>query len=214
MAEGHASTSGRPLARSLDPLAGESVGGYLLRLACRLHLSPIRLARLTGCGGAKHSGTGRWPPAPGTRSSPACRPSPAPSAPTWTTANDRRHPPSSGPASPEASRCSLPGSSRPASPTTSAGPGSYAAAAHGFNSGVLTRSTTMQPCGRASTSTPTSSPRRSTTTLRPSGSNKRGQAPASMSRLNPAPPPPAPTRHLNLADAKYRCQSHSVRPGG
>lgn len=55
MAEGHASTSGRPLARSLDPLAGESVGGYLLRLACRLHLPPIRLARLTGC--TKHSTT-------------------------------------------------------------------------------------------------------------------------------------------------------------
>jgi hypothetical protein len=52
-------------------------------------------------------------------------------------------------ASPEASRCSLPGSSRPASLTTSAGPGSCAAAVHGFNSGVLTRSTTMQPCGRA-----------------------------------------------------------------
>ena len=49
MAEGRASTSSRPLARSLDPLAGESVGGYLLRLACRLRLSPIGLARLTGC---------------------------------------------------------------------------------------------------------------------------------------------------------------------
>ncbi|WP_102922367.1 TniQ family protein [Streptomyces noursei] len=40
---------GRSLARSLDPLAGESIGGYLLRLAHRLRLSPIRLARLTGC---------------------------------------------------------------------------------------------------------------------------------------------------------------------
>lgn len=49
MAEGRASTSSRPLARSLDPLAGESAGGYLLRLACRLRLSPIGLARLTGC---------------------------------------------------------------------------------------------------------------------------------------------------------------------
>ncbi|MEV6867703.1 TniQ family protein [Streptosporangium subroseum] len=39
----------RPLARSLDPLAGESLGGYLLRLAYRLHLTPIRLAHLTGC---------------------------------------------------------------------------------------------------------------------------------------------------------------------
>jgi hypothetical protein len=49
MAEGRTSTSSRPLTRSLDPLAGESVGGYLLRLACRLRLSPIGLARLTGC---------------------------------------------------------------------------------------------------------------------------------------------------------------------
>ncbi|MES9592295.1 MULTISPECIES: TniQ family protein [unclassified Streptomyces] len=39
----------RPLGRSLDPLPEESLGGYLLRLAHRLHLSPIRLARLTGC---------------------------------------------------------------------------------------------------------------------------------------------------------------------
>jgi hypothetical protein len=39
----------RPLPRSLDPLAGESLGGYLLRLAYRLRLSPIRLAHLTGC---------------------------------------------------------------------------------------------------------------------------------------------------------------------
>src|SRR6266496_3832740 len=35
----------RPLARSLDPFEGESLGGYLLRLSCRLCLSPIRLAR-------------------------------------------------------------------------------------------------------------------------------------------------------------------------
>jgi len=55
MAEGRASTSSRPLARSLDPLAGESAGGYLLRLACRLRLSPIGLARLTGC--TKHPTT-------------------------------------------------------------------------------------------------------------------------------------------------------------
>jgi hypothetical protein len=39
----------RPLTRSLDPLAGESLGGYLLRLAYRLHLSPIRLAHRIGC---------------------------------------------------------------------------------------------------------------------------------------------------------------------
>lgn len=40
----------RPLGRSLDPLAGESVGGYLLRLAHRLCLSPVELARWIGCG--------------------------------------------------------------------------------------------------------------------------------------------------------------------
>jgi len=39
----------RPLARSLEPLAGESLGGYLLRLSCRLRVSPVQLARLTGC---------------------------------------------------------------------------------------------------------------------------------------------------------------------
>ncbi|MCT9113776.1 TniQ family protein [Streptomyces mirabilis] len=38
----------RPLGRTLDPLPDESLGGYLLRLAHRLRLSPIRLARLTG----------------------------------------------------------------------------------------------------------------------------------------------------------------------
>ena len=30
----------RPLPRSLEPLAGESLGGYLLRLSCRLRVSP------------------------------------------------------------------------------------------------------------------------------------------------------------------------------
>jgi TniQ len=35
----------RPLGRSLDPLDGESLGGYLLRLSYRLRLSPIGLAR-------------------------------------------------------------------------------------------------------------------------------------------------------------------------
>jgi hypothetical protein len=39
----------RPLARSLEPLAGESLAGYLLRLSCRLGISPRELARLTGC---------------------------------------------------------------------------------------------------------------------------------------------------------------------
>ncbi len=50
-----ASTTIRPLARSLDPLTGESLGGYLLRLACRLHLTPIKLARRTGCAGTQLS---------------------------------------------------------------------------------------------------------------------------------------------------------------
>jgi len=39
----------RPLARSLEPIAGESLAGYLLRLSCRLRISPLELARLTGC---------------------------------------------------------------------------------------------------------------------------------------------------------------------
>jgi len=39
----------RPLGRSLDPIAGESLDGYLLRLSCRLRISPVRLARLAGC---------------------------------------------------------------------------------------------------------------------------------------------------------------------
>lgn len=39
----------RPLSRSLDPIPGESLEGYLLRLACRLRLTPVNLARLTGC---------------------------------------------------------------------------------------------------------------------------------------------------------------------
>jgi TniQ len=48
---GRAAGGIRPLARSLDPLAGESLDGYLLRLAYRLHLSPIKLARWIGCDG-------------------------------------------------------------------------------------------------------------------------------------------------------------------
>ena len=47
-----AGTRIRPLARSLDPLTGESLGGYLLRLAHRLCLSPVKLARWIGCGSA------------------------------------------------------------------------------------------------------------------------------------------------------------------
>lgn len=43
----------RPLPRSLDPLPGESLRGFLLRLACRLHISPLRLACLTGCTSGK-----------------------------------------------------------------------------------------------------------------------------------------------------------------
>ncbi len=39
----------RPLTRSLEPLAGESLTGYLLRLSFRLRVSPLQLARLTRC---------------------------------------------------------------------------------------------------------------------------------------------------------------------
>jgi hypothetical protein len=39
----------QPLGRSLDPLSGEDLGGYLLRLASRLHVTPLHLARITGC---------------------------------------------------------------------------------------------------------------------------------------------------------------------
>jgi hypothetical protein len=40
--------SSRPLGRSLDPLPGESLNGFLLRLSCRLRVSPVRLAQLAG----------------------------------------------------------------------------------------------------------------------------------------------------------------------
>src|SRR6266498_4312312 len=40
----------RPLPRSLDPLAGESLAGYVLRLAHRLDRAPGRIAVLTGLG--------------------------------------------------------------------------------------------------------------------------------------------------------------------
>ncbi|SRR6266498_2115435 len=40
----------RPLPRSLDPLPGESLAGFLLRLAHRLGLAPGRVAVLTGLG--------------------------------------------------------------------------------------------------------------------------------------------------------------------
>ncbi len=38
----------RPFGLSLDPLEGESLAGFALRLAHRLHISPHELARLTG----------------------------------------------------------------------------------------------------------------------------------------------------------------------
>jgi hypothetical protein len=41
-------TSLSPLPRSLDPLPDESLPGYLLRLACRLGLAPVRVMQLTG----------------------------------------------------------------------------------------------------------------------------------------------------------------------
>jgi len=50
--------SSRPLGRSLDPLRGESLNGFLLRLSCRLRLSPVRLARLAGI--ISPSGTSLW----------------------------------------------------------------------------------------------------------------------------------------------------------
>ena len=42
----------RPLTRSLEPLNGESLAGYLLRLSFRLRVSPLRLARLADCADA------------------------------------------------------------------------------------------------------------------------------------------------------------------
>jgi hypothetical protein len=47
--------SARPLPRTLDPLPGESVGGYLLRLSFRLRVSPLHLARITGCAARRQS---------------------------------------------------------------------------------------------------------------------------------------------------------------
>ena len=45
-----------PLGRSLIPLPGESLPGFILRLSCRLQLPPARLAALTGLVPAGHSG--------------------------------------------------------------------------------------------------------------------------------------------------------------
>lgn len=41
-------TAPRPLPRSLDPLPGESLAGFILRLAHRLAISPAHLAVITG----------------------------------------------------------------------------------------------------------------------------------------------------------------------
>lgn len=46
------------LPRSLDPLPGESLGGFLLRLSYRLSISPLRLAVLTGCPTGRFSAIG------------------------------------------------------------------------------------------------------------------------------------------------------------
>ncbi|MGW1354891.1 TniQ family protein [Streptomyces sp. NPDC002409] len=48
MADTPESTSIRPLGRSLDPLPGESLSGYVLRLAHRLRVSPDQIVRRTG----------------------------------------------------------------------------------------------------------------------------------------------------------------------
>ena len=46
----------RPLSRSLVPIPGESLPGFLLRLSCRLGVPPAQLARLTGLAPAGHTG--------------------------------------------------------------------------------------------------------------------------------------------------------------
>ena len=51
-APGRPPVSSRRPGRSLDPLPGESLQGFLLRLSCRLRIAPLRLARLTGCAAA------------------------------------------------------------------------------------------------------------------------------------------------------------------
>jgi hypothetical protein len=49
--------SPRPLPRSLVPLPGESLPGFLLRLSCRLNQPPARIAELTGLAPDRASGT-------------------------------------------------------------------------------------------------------------------------------------------------------------
>ena len=51
----------RPLSRSLVPLPGESLPGFLLRLSCRLNQPPARVAELTGLRSAGYRGS-RLPP--------------------------------------------------------------------------------------------------------------------------------------------------------
>ena len=46
---GEPRAAARRLTRSLDPLPGESLAGFLLRLSCRLRAMPLQLARMTGC---------------------------------------------------------------------------------------------------------------------------------------------------------------------
>jgi hypothetical protein len=52
--------SPRPFGRSLVPIAGESLPGFLLRLSFRLNLPPARVAELTGLATARDS-TSRLP---------------------------------------------------------------------------------------------------------------------------------------------------------
>ncbi len=49
----------RSLTRSLEPLTGESLAGYLLRLSYRLRITPLQLARLTGCTSGTSTQIGR-----------------------------------------------------------------------------------------------------------------------------------------------------------
>jgi hypothetical protein len=51
----------RPLSRSLVPVPGESLPGFLLRLSCRLNLPPARIADLAGLRSAGYRGS-RLPP--------------------------------------------------------------------------------------------------------------------------------------------------------